>query len=866
MTIICRRSVKHSLQLLDRLAKSTTVSSNDSSDIIQEQIQPLPEQNVEPLNTVLTRWKDEYLQSPKDALHPRQVLEQINRIRNTRVKDSTNIHQQCHHRYSLEKLIRPDLNSYMCVLQAVATSIDNLDRGLDWQQQENRNKINFVDTLFERLLEESKKDVFIKPNAASFATVMNTWVKSNNIDTKSSNVKTTKGNVVFSPSARIEQLLHRMQQLHDAGWHNLQPNVVIYNILLNAWAKEGKIENIEETLQCMIRLEIPGVSPDPVSYSTLLSAYAKSNMPDKADSLLQQMLELYNHGMESAKPNVISFNNVIQCYANVGNGSKAEQWLRRLQDLYDNTCIENNHHHQHYHDPDWKPDLALYNTVLLAWSKSGQPQNAEEFLRCMLVIDEENANDFDENIKPNSRSFNIVLSAWARIGEAERAESILMEMHQLHVEENLDTEPTVVSYNTVLDAYAKKTMKIMNSDEKKNLHKYTTNKTIVNNNTKYCEEDEPWNRAEAILNHMLDLNRPEDLGIRTWNTVINVCAKGGKIDKAEKILDRMISLSTSSGGTEAATPSIRTWNTLLSACMIRGDVRRAKHFWRRMKESGIQPDIVSYNTLLNCYVRSFNTITKQVDNKTKTQDVGSIFNELRHDQNVLANHITYLAMVNFWVNQRKPKRAELFLLKIAEDYIKSNDDIKIHKNEVIPPDLTLFNKVMTGWLRHKEPKQAEKLLLKMAELSDSGFDVRPTTETYNRLLSCWAKSMRLESGERAEVILREMERLVSAGDEEVTPDLYSYNSILDAWSNSGDATALTRIDRLVLEMLLKRESSLLPDSISYGTWLKTIATSGVADKKRRVKDVVKSMNIHNFSPNEYIRQRILSLSKPGKII
>jgi len=349
--------------------------------------------------------------------------------------------------------------------------------------------------------------------------------------------------------------------------------------------------------------------------------------------------------------------------------------------------------------------------------------------------------------------------------------------------------------------------------------------------------------------------------------VINVCAKGGKIDKAERILDRLISLSTSSGGTEEAlTPSIRTWNTLLSGCMIQGDARRAKHFWRRMKESGIQPDIVSYNTLLNCYVRSFNTITKRVGNKTKTQDVEYIFNELRHDQNVLANYITYLAMVNFWVNQRKPKRAELFLVKIAEEYRESNNDIKMHKNVIVPPNLTLFNKVMTGWLRHKEPKQAEKLLLKMAELSDYGFDVRPTTETYNRLLSCWAKSMRLESGERAEVILREMERLVSAGDEEVTPDLYSYNSILDAWSNSGDATALTRIDKLVLEMLLKGKPSLLPDSISYGTWLKTIASSGEADKERRVKEVVKTMNIHNFSPNEYIRQRILSLSKPGKII
>jgi pentatricopeptide repeat protein len=547
MTIICRRfadypsfrgggSVKHSLQLLDRLAKSVLVvtgtdgSNDDSNDnnIQEEQLQQQPllsEQSVEPLNDVLTRWKDEYLQSPKDTVHPRQVLEKVDEWKemvNTcnSIRKGTNNYQQHNRQHSLERLVRPDLNSYMCILQAVADSIDNLDR-------KNRNKIHFVDTLLERLVEQSKTDFYIQPNVASFATVMNAYVKLNSGNNADINNKNNE-NYGFSSSAKVEELLNRMQQLNKEGWHNFQPNVVIYNILFNAWAKEGKIEKIEMTLQRMIRLEIPGVSPDPVSYSTLLSAYSKSGKPEsvlKADSLLQQMLELYSHGMESAKPNVISFSNVMQCYANVGNGSKAEQWLRRLQDLYHKRGTDNNIHlHHHGHDPDLKPDLALYNTVLLAWAKSGQPQNAEEFLRYMLVMDDEEntTDDFDNNIRPNSQSFNIVLSAWAKIGEAERAESILLEMHQLHVEQNLDTRPTVVSYNTVLDTYAKKATKILNSNEKKNMHhKHNISKT-KRKNTRDCEEDEPWNRAEAILNHMLELYRAGDLVIkptaRTWNT------------------------------------------------------------------------------------------------------------------------------------------------------------------------------------------------------------------------------------------------------------------------------------------------------------------------------------------------------------
>lgn len=165
----------------------------------------------------------------------------------------------------------------------------------------------------------------------------------------------------------------------------------------------------------------------------------------------------------------------------------------------------------------------------------------------------------------------------------------------------------------------------------------------------------------------------------------------------------------------------------------------------------------------------------------------------------------------------------------------------------------------------RPPKKAEELLLTMADLSDkNGFDVRPNTETYNRLLNCWAKSMKVESGERAEVILREMEGLVDLGDNETTPDIFSYNSVLNAWSNSGDAAALTRIDKLILEMLLKGNPTLLPDSFSYGTWLKAISSCDETETGRRVKDVIRTMGIHEFKPNEYIRKKIESLTTTEK--
>ena len=129
--------------------------------------------------------------------------------------------------------------------------------------------------------------------------------------------------------------------------------------------------------------------------------------------------------------------------------------------------------------------------------------------------------------KPNSQTFNIVLSAWAKIGEAERAENMLMEMHKLYVEDDLDTRPTVVSYNTVLDSYAQKTNRLMNSGRRK---KGSRNRRVTKDNYEHSNdqiEDAPWNRAEAILDHMIDLCRGGDVTVtptaRTWNTGKLLC-------------------------------------------------------------------------------------------------------------------------------------------------------------------------------------------------------------------------------------------------------------------------------------------------------------------------------------------------------
>lgn len=801
-----RRGTKQALRLLEQVAKDGNLTYQ--RNLMPQSFPPswghhaqaaaaaAADDVVEPLNVVLANWRDEFLRAPETSLHPRHVLEKVDELKSISSSGASII-------------VRPDYRSYSLILEAASGVVGKSNNKLG-------DDIEFVDSLFERLLEDAKIDFDVQPTAKSFAMVMNAWVKFANSGDNDTNV---------DAAGRVEGWINRMIELHDEGWPAMEPNVVIYNILFNAYAKAGNVVSIERMLQKMIRREIPGVSPDPVTYSTLLSAYARVATPESAasaESLLDQMLELYQNGIESAKPNVVSFTNVIQCLAQLGMGDKAEDLLRRLEDLYAES-----------EDEDWKPDLPLYNMVLM--SHAGHPQRAEDFLRDFY-------HDKRGWEKPDLRSFNIVLSAWARKGDAERAESILMQMHEYHVSGELQTKPDVVTYNTVLDAWAKKATIGSSSRHKNN----------DGNVAKHA-----WERSKAILRHMEDLYDAGDDGVkpntRTWNTVLNVCAKAGQIDEAEMMLERILSTASTDGA-----PDVRTWNAILSACMTRADVRRAKIFWKRMNDAGVQPDIVSYNTLLNCYVRSSRKIDQSNGKMRGSSKLGVdvIFRQLQLDRRVKANRITYLAMINFWIRQGRPEVAGSFLVDIAEQHFTNKD--------MLPPDRDLFHKVLVAWAEYRTPKEAEALLLQMSELEDRrGLDLRPTVDTYNRVLNCWANSMKPESGERADLILREMETLSTAGDREASPDIYSYNAVLDAWSNSGDPTAVTRTDNLILEMILKGNPELMPDVVSYGTWLKTISSSQETDKERRAKEVVKTMKIHNFTATEYLLQRIKCLANPG---
>jgi pentatricopeptide repeat protein len=121
--------------------------------------------------------------------------------------------------------------------------------------------------------------------------------------------------------------------------------------------------------------------------------------------------------------------------------------------------------------------------------------------------------------------------------------------------------------------------------------------------------------------------------------------------------------------------------------------------------------------------------------------------------------------------QTDPARAEALLDRMSRLYVE--------------PDVVSYNTVILAWSNAGEPKRAEALLEEMfhAWVQDTkeghADSIRPDRVTFNTVISAWARSNDPDAAERAQSILRRMYDAQDMGALKVTPNIVTYNTMLD---------------------------------------------------------------------------------------
>ncbi len=489
------------------------------------------------------------------------------------------------------KELEPDRVMYNIALDSYAADIDS--RG-DRQALSSASAARSAEGLLRVM--ESHPDS--QPNTISYNSVLNVVVKAQ---------------VEFQ---RVDALFQEMKDKFSAGDATVKPDIITYNTVLRAIARDSPGDSIDNAIAFMDEMRKNGMKPDRVTFNILMDAVIKNNNPGAA-TYAEQVLEKMELDSASGgvRPDASSYNTVLNGYAKMGTMDavqRAEQLLQRMltisqeesrrdsrPDFVSYTCVMDAYARSRAHNAGFQAEVLLdsmdregipanticYNTAINCWAKSGHtesPQRAERLLNKMQQAAENNP-----GIKPNSVSFSSVMNCWAQSnleGAAERAEAILNHMELLAKNGDRDMTPNAYSYSTVMSAWAKvggveQALSIL--DRVENAH--AAGKSHVRPNFYF------------------------------YNAAINAIAKSRTSDKAEAaaaLLHRM-KLQHKEHGFSDLMPTAITYSSVLNACaytVCKDDAEKANAF-RIAREtfrdllSGHEPTSTCYVNFLSACIR-----------------------------------------------------------------------------------------------------------------------------------------------------------------------------------------------------------------------------------------------------------------------
>jgi len=435
-----------------------------------------------------------------------------------------------------------------------------------------------------------------------------------------------------------------LRQLKD---RNVKPDVVMYNALLSAYATNGNVEGAEAVLGRMRAGGVGcggaggeagggggGVEPNVVTYSSLMNAYAMRGQTDGAEAVLARMQ------VQGVQPNLITFNSLATAYARDGNIAGAADVLRRMQTdahVTPNAVSYNAVLSAHAQSGSWKgaeeviqhmtasnvqPNASSFNTLIDAYAAKGNVEGAENVLRRMNKLTE---------VEPNVISFSSVINAYSMRGDWRGAENLLRRMQYQGV------QPNLVTYNSLVTAYSKDGNHSGAEDVLRRMHAdphveptTTTYNLLINS---YAQKG-AWRGAEEVLQRMLSATTTGGGSviaptIMTYNSLINAHAKDGNYNGALSVLARLlergveptvttfnsiIKAFSKEGHPEGAenvlarmmhefglTANVTTWSSVVNAYATRGDFTGAEDVLLRMQEHGVEPNVTTLSSVINAY-------------------------------------------------------------------------------------------------------------------------------------------------------------------------------------------------------------------------------------------------------------------------
>ncbi|KAI5084963.1 hypothetical protein GOP47_0001132 [Adiantum capillus-veneris] len=350
-------------------------------------------------------------------------------------------------------------------------------------------------------------------------------------------------------------------------------NIVLWNTLIAGYAKH---EQGHEALQCLEQMRLEGVLPNSITLVCSLKACRGVGAMLKGRELHSEIEQL---GMCE---NLFVLSALVDMYAQNGLLTKAQQVFSMLPDK----------------------DVIAWTTLIAGYADYGHGEEALKALEEML----------SDGISPNAITFMCSLKACGSLEAADKAEKLYEE-----VEKEGLLERDLFVGNTVVDMYGKcgllsKAQSIFNKLPVRNVVVWNT--LLAAYATNGCSEE-----TFACYERMQAEGTPPNSG--TFVSILRACGHVGASSRGQTIhaeIERLglmerdvavanglVAMYVKCDFLTAAqrvfdkllTRDIGSCNALMAGYAQRGDSKRVLSVFDRLIGEGVEPDLVTYYTVLN---------------------------------------------------------------------------------------------------------------------------------------------------------------------------------------------------------------------------------------------------------------------------
>jgi pentatricopeptide repeat protein len=409
---------------------------------------------------------------------------------------------------------------------------------------------------------------------------------------------------------------------------------------------------------------------------------------------------------------------------------------------------------------------------------------------------------------PDIQCYNVIMNVLAEDGKYREVKELFLRLLDDFLNGASHVQPDPVSIHTVLKAHSQ-AMTLESAEEAEEFLEWLQSFAGGHQNASGGGKggEGATKRSGGLADSSDSESRTIELQLtaRSYATLLALWVKLGMPDRALAVLEKAEENYRSSSQqnqnqrqfNNLYRPDVVCYQSVVNALYkvepLSAEVAlQAQDVVHKMVKLGYKPNLLTFNTVLSCWVKA-----------GRPHDAELFLDQiLKQDLHIQPDIVSYNTVIQGFCNSKQMDKAIEILKVMLDSSVISGS---LSSARVPLPNVRTFTTILSCLAKQRTlhtARQAEELVFQMQDLHDSrNLDTMPTEFTYNVLLNCWASLSKIDPkrtsqySRRVEEILADMKSLSDVQQ----PTVVSYNTVLKTYRNS----------------IVKAEK-LLDDLIAYG--------------------------------------------------